>query len=855
MPPPNVTGGLHNGHTLFVTLEDVMIRWHRMLGDPSLWVPGRDHAGIAGQLVVERDLKSKGIDRHDLGREKFLDQMWEWMESYGLQIQKQLRKLGASADWSRDMFTMDPHHVRAVRTAFVRLYDKGLIYRGHRIANWCKDCQTVLSDLEVEYRDVNGQLTYVRYPVIDSDGEWITVATTRPETILGDVGVAVNPKDSRYTHLVRKHVRIPHVNRVGVIVADDAVDPEFGTGAVKITPAHDPTDFEIAQRHNLPAINVMNLDGTMNDAAGAYAGLTIMEARKRILLELEEAGQIVKQEAYSHKVGHCSRSGTVLEPLLMDQWYLRIQPLADPAEEAVRDGRIRIIPERYAKVYFNWMENIRDWCISRQLWWGHRIPIYYCDDPGCKYQWASIDEPTDCAKCHGIGFHQDPDVLDTWFSSGLWPFSTLGWPDDTPDMRRFYPTSVMETGHDILFFWVARMIMFGLEFTDKEPFHTVYLHGLIRADGGVKMSKTKGNVQDPLELIAEYGTDALRLGVSIGITPGNDFTLTPNILDARRDFVNKLWNIGRLVMARTTPPQRRRAQEPAVAQSGAPLVERWIASRLSTVIAETTRLLREFNFGEAGRVIHDFIWDEFADWYVEAYKVLAASGTADGALLAQVFEKTLRLLHPFAPFITEELWQRLTTGTAERQISIMLAQWPESQGPTDAEAEDEWADIMALTRAARTLRADYRIEPANTVPASIAARPQTADFWRRNAELIGALPGTRLKPIDIVEVSNGVASDLAAKSIAAVAGGAELLIPAAGLFDVQTELKRTLAERANAQQQVERLERNLAGDFARKAPAETVQAERQRLEEQRERLQTLERRRQTLERLANGAAE
>jgi valyl-tRNA synthetase len=854
MPPPNVTGGLHNGHTLFVTLEDVMIRWHRMLGDPSLWVPGRDHAGIAGQLVVERDLKSRGIDRHDLGREKFLEQMWEWMETYGLQIQKQLRKLGASADWSRDMFTMDPHHVRSVRTAFVRLFEKGLIYRGHRIANWCRECQTVLSDLEVEYKDVNGQLTYVRYAVLDSD-EWITVATTRPETILGDVGVAVNPADTRYAHLVGKHVRVPVVNREGLIVADEAVDPAFGTGAVKITPAHDATDFEIAQRHDLPAVNVMNLDGTMNDAAGGYKGLTTQEARKRIVQELEQAEQIVKQEPYRHNVGHCFRSGTVLEPLLMDQWYLRIKPLADPALAAVRDGTIRIIPERYARVYYNWMENIRDWCISRQLWWGHRIPIYYCDGAGCEHLWASVEEPTNCPSCHATDFHQDPDVLDTWFSSGLWPFSTLGWPDDTADMRRFYPTSVMETGHDILFFWVARMIMFGLEFTGKAPFHTVYLHGLIRAEGGVKMSKTKGNVQDPLELIAEYGTDALRLGVSIGLTPGNDFTLTPNILDARRDFVNKLWNIGRLVMARTTPAQRRAAQQPAAARSEAPLVERWIASRLGTVIGETTRLLSEFNFGEAGRLVHDFIWDELADWYVEAYKVLAATGRADGALLAQVFEKTLRLLHPFAPFVTEELWQRLTTGSAERPISIMLAAWPEATAATDAEAEAAWSDIMALTRAARTLRAEYRIEPSNVVPASIATRPQSAEFWRTNADLIGALPGTRLKPIDVIEVSNGVASELASKSIAAVAGGAELLIPAAGLFDVQTELKRTHSELGNARQQVERLERNLAGDFARKAPAETVQAERQRLTEQQERLQTLERRRQTLERLASGAAE
>ena len=850
MPPPNVTGGLHNGHTLFVTLEDVMIRWHRMLGDPSLWVPGRDHAGIAGQLVVERDLRSRGIDRHDLGREKFLDQMWEWMETYGRQIQLQLRKLGASADWSREMFTMDAHHVRAVRSAFVRLYDKGLIYRGHRIANWCKDCQTVLSDLEVEYRTVNGQLTYVKYPVTDAEGEWITVATTRPETILGDVGVAVNPKDKRYQHLVGKHVLIPHVNRTGVIVADEAVDPEFGTGAVKVTPAHDPTDFEIAQRHNLPAINVMNLDGTMNAEAGAYAGMTTQEVRKRLLEELEHSEQIVKQEPYTHSIGHCFRSGTVLEPLLLDQWYLRIKPLADPAMDVVRDGRIRIIPDRYARVYFNWMENIRDWCISRQLWWGHRIPIYYCDAPGCAEQWASVDEPTRCPSCDSTEFHQDPDVLDTWFSSGLWPFSTLGWPDETQDMQMFYPTSVMETGHDILFFWVARMIMFGLEFTGQAPFHTVYLHGLIRAQGGVKMSKTKGNTEDPLELIAEYGTDALRLGVAIGITPGNDFTLTPTILDARRDFVNKLWNLGRLVMARSTPQQRRRAMQPAVPSEGAALVERWIASRLAKVTGEVTRLLTEFNFGEAGRVIHDFIWDEFADWYAEAYKILPQ---ADGVLLAQVYEKMLRLLHPYAPFVTEELWQRVTTGIADRPISIMLSEWPRPADAHDPVAEAQWSDIMALTRAARALRADYHIAPKRAVAASIITRTgDLAEFWRQNAQVIGALPGMQLNPIEVIEGTNGASAEIGERSIAAVAGGAELLIPAAGLFDVKIELTRTGTELAEAEKQVQRLESQLAGDFSRKAPPETVERERERLAEQRERLQTLERRRQTLLRLDSG---
>ncbi len=510
--------------------------------------------------------------------------------------------------------------------------------------------------------------------------------------------------------------------------------------------------------------------------------------------------------------------------------------------DVVRDGRIRIIPERFAKVYFNWMENIRDWTISRQLWWGHRIPIYYCDAPGCTRQWASIEEPQRCAECGSTLFHQDPDVLDTWFSSGLWPFSTLGWPDDTADLRTFYPTSVMETGYDILFFWVARMIMFGLEFTAR-PAH-----------GGVKMSKVKGNVQDPLELIAEYGTDALRLAVTIGITPGNDFTLTPSMLDARRDFVNKLWNIGRFVMAVTTAEQRRRALAPATPRENAPLAERWIASRLSAVTAEVTRLLGEFNFGEAGRMIHDFIWDEVADWYVEAFKIHSREDQADGALLAQVYDKALRMLHPFAPFATEDLWQRLTTGIADRPIALMIAQWPEPADARDAAAEAAWSDVMAVTRAARTLRSEYHIKSSNAVPASIAARtPELAAFWRANADLLGALPGARLKPIDVLEAPQGAPHDLAAQAIAAVAGGVELLMPAQGLFDVQTELDRVTQELADSNNHVVRLERQLASDFSHKAPAETVERERERLAEQRERQQTLERRRATLARLSGTA--
>jgi valyl-tRNA synthetase len=748
------------------------------------------------------------------------------------------------------MFTMDPHHVHAVRTAFVRLFEKGLIYRGHRIANWCKDCQTVLSDLEVEYKEVKGQLSYVRYPVIDAEPDtWITVATTRPETILGDTGVAVHPSDPRYKDLIGKHVRIPHVDRVGLIVADDAVDPEFGTGAVKVTPAHDPTDFDISQRTGLPAVNVMNLDGTMNAEAGAYAGKTTAQTRKELLAELDAAGQLVKTEAYTHSVGHCFRSGTVLEPLLLDQWYLRIKPLAEPAIDAVRDGRIKIVPDRFTKVYFNWMENIRDWCISRQLWWGHRIPIYYCDAPGCGKAWAAVEEPIRCPDCNSDAFHQDEDVLDTWFSSGLWPFSTLGWPDETPDLETFYPTSVMETGYDILFFWVARMIMFGLEFTGQVPFHTVYLHGLIKAAGGQKMSKTKGNVKDPLDLIKTYGTDALRLAVTIGNTPGNDFTLTDAILEARQEFVNKLWNVARFVLTNTTPEQRAAALDEPIAGPEAPLVERWIVSRLNRTIGNTTRLMHDYNFGEAGRLVHDFVWDELAAWYLEAYKFLGREQQADAQLLARVFEKVLRLLHPFAPFATEDFWQRLTNARHDRPLALVHADWP-TPGAFDPEAEEAWDDLMAVTRATRTLRSDYRIEPRRWVGATIIApSSERAAFWRAHGTLMGELPETRLRPVEVVEDAG--ANGLAERSISAVAGGVELLIPAEGLFDVHVELRRTTEELANAHQQVQRLEGSLARPgFANNAPPHVVQAERDRLADQRARLEALERRRTTLERLS-----
>src|ERR1700704_1138247 len=684
IPPPNVTGSLHIGHMLDHTEIDILTRWHRMRGYNTLYLPGMDHAGISTQRVVVRELAEQGIDYRTLGREEFIRRVWKWKEESGGKITQQMKQIGESCDWSREKFTLSPELSRVVRMVFVQLYEQGLIYRAHYMTNWCPVCLTVLSDLEVLHEERAGHLWHIRYPVVGTN-EHIVVATTRPETMLGDTAVAVHPEDERYKHLVGKRVLLPLMEREIPIIADEMVDREFGTGAVKITPAHDPNDFELGRRHHLPEIDVMTDDGHMSAAAGPYAGLDRFEARKKIVEDLKAHGLLEQITEHTHAIGICERSRTIVEPRASTQWFCKMKPLAEPAIAAVERGDIQIVPENRRQEYFNWMRNIRDWTLSRQLWWGHRIPAWYCED--CKQVNVAVDDPAKCMKCGSPKLTQDPDVLDTWFSSGLWPFSTLGWPDDTADLRTYYPTSVMETGYDILFFWVARMIMFGLKFTNRPPFHTVYLNGLIRAHGGVKMSKVKGNVQDPLELIQEYGTDALRLALTIGITPGNDFTLSPSMLDARRDFINKLWNIGRFVMSATTPEQRRRALAPAVARDNAPLAERWIASRLAAVTAEMTRLLGEFNFGEAARVIHDFIWDEVADWYVEAFKILARDDQADGALLVQVYEKALRMLHPYAPFATEELWQRLTTGIADRPIALMIAQWPDPAEARDAAAE------------------------------------------------------------------------------------------------------------------------------------------------------------------------
>jgi len=857
MPPPNVTGELHIGHALTMTIEDVMVRWHRMLGEPTLWVPGRDHAGIAGQLVVERELASEGLTRHDLGREKFLERVWDWMDRYGKRIRYQLYRLGASADWDRECFTMDPGPSRAVRTAFVRLYEQGLIYRGYRITNWCPRCMTALSDLEVEHEEVTGQLTYVRYPLKPTGAagevEWIEVATTRPETMLGDTGIAVHPSDERYTAVMGRTAIVPHIGREIPIVADDVVDPAFGTGAVKVTPGHDPTDFEIGQRHNLPVVLVMNLDGTMSDAAGAYSGMKIHDARVAFVKELDEKGLLVRQVPHRHAVGHCQRSRDVVEPIASDQWYVKIEPLATPALEAVRDGRIRIVPDHFAKVYYNWMENIRDWCISRQLWWGHRIPVWYRGDGGDPI--VSVDEP-DPADYPGVTLTQDPDVLDTWFSSGLWPFSTLGWPDDTEDLRRFYPTSVMETGYDILFFWVARMIMQGIAMMDDVPFRDVYLHGMIRVDGE-KMSKVKGNVKDPVDLMESYGTDAMRLGLVVGTTPGNDISISDSKLEAQRNFINKMWNAGRFVLANVDASAPGGASAPP---SDLSLADRWIRSRAERVTAEVTQLLRDYQFGEAARAAQELLWDEYCDWYLEVAKIQLRDGSSSASkaasyrTLVEVFERILRLLHPFAPFATEELWQGFAPGQSGassgngqngaadagdfRRTPLMVSEWPEA-GLPDAEAESSFGGLIELIQGVRRLKTEYRVG-ALLAPAVIEAGPR-ASLVRDHLPMIRTL--ARLSDVQVADTL----AEHPSRALSVVAGGVTAYLPVEGLFDVAQELARVEKEHADAERTAERTASQLSQpSFTEKAPPQVVAQRREQLAEQRERVERLRARLETL---------
>jgi valyl-tRNA synthetase len=834
MPPPNVTGELHIGHALEMALQDAMIRWHRMKGEPTLWLPGVDHASIAAQVVVERQLAKEGLDRHHLGREKFLERMYQWVAECRQTITQQLMKLGNSCDWTRLRFTMDEHSSRAVRTTFKRLYDKGLIYRGERIINWCPRCGTALSDLEVDHKDLAGHLWYVKYPIVGEKGKFITVATTRPETILGDTAVAVNPKDKRFKGMAGKRVLLPAVNREIPIVADEAVSTEFGTGAVKVTPAHDPVDFEIAQRQKLPLINIMNADVTMNENAGPYKGLDRYACRKAILADLEKSGQLVKTEDYTHAVGHCERCQTIVEPIASLQWFVKTEPLAKPAIEAVKDGRITILPERFTKVYLNWMENIRDWCISRQLWWGHRIPIWYCRD--CGELTVALETPTACVKCGSKNIEQDPDTLDTWFSSGLWPHSTLGWPDDTEDLRYFYPTTVMNPGYEILFFWVARMIMLGIENTGEIPFHTVYLHGLIRDDKGVKMSKTRGNVVDPLGMVAQYGTDALRFALMTGTSPGNDSRLSVEKMEASRNFANKLWNAARFVI-RSLEADISFDRE--IDRKKLTTEDRWILSRLNRTIANVTSLMDDFQFGEAQRQIHDFLWGEYCDWYIELAKIrLQANDTSPLPVLVQALEKSLRLLHPFMPFLTEELWQHLKKKAKQiKGESIMVASYPEvDETAFDAAAESEIEAITEIIRSIRNVRAQYKVESTRWIEAKIYTDTSKLAAISRYVDAIKSL--ARANPVSFLKGEPGEkAGD---NTLVLPLAQATVVIPMASMFDLEAEKKRIEKELEQTRAEVDRLETRLKDEaFLTRAPAVVVEKERQKLYTLSEKLEKL----------------
>jgi valyl-tRNA synthetase len=834
MPPPNVTGVLHVGHALFVALEDIMTRWHRMKGVPALWIPGADHAGIAGQWVVEKELAAEGLTRQDLGREKFLERVWLFMDEYRPRIREQMKLLGASTDWSRFAFTMDEGPARAVRHAFKHLYDKGLIYRGERMITWCPRCRTAISDLEVKHREEQSSLWYLAYPIEGSD-ERLVVATTRPETMLGDTGVAVHPDDERYAHLIGKHVRLPIVDRLIPIVADTHVDKDFGTGAVKVTPAHDPNDFEIAQRTGLPAINVMNLDASINENGGEFNGLSREDARKAVVQRFDELGLLVKTEPHTNNVGHCDRCDTVVEPMISLQWFVKMESLAKPAYEAAQDGRLTFVPERFKGVYDNWLENIHDWTISRQLWWGHRIPIWYCQE--CGEVHATDEETMDsCPSCGGA-VEQDPDVLDTWFSSGLWPFSTLGWPDETPDLKRFYPGSVMETGYEILFPWVARMVFFGIEIMGDLPFHTVYLHGIVRDVEGAKMSKTKGNVIDPVEVSNEYGADALRYTLVTQASPGNDSRLSIQKVEASRNFGNKLWNATRFALRTISDHDITMDEDGPVRPSGdLALADRWILSRLDDVTRSSTRLLEWYLFGEAGRQINDFIWSELCDWYIEASKVRlkdAEESKVVAQVLAYTIERSLRLLHPFMPFITEALWQQLP----HQGDSVMLAPWPEA-GAQDADAERSFGSLMELVRSVRNVRSDAGVEPARWISADVYAGKLAGAFESSRRE-IGFL--ARIAD-DHLHIHAGPAEQNA-QAMTAMAGDVVASLPLADMVDLGAERARLEKELDEVRLELQRAEKQLSNEsFVSRAPEHVVKVQRDRLERSQEQAALIEKR-------------
>ena len=816
MPPPNVTGQLHMGHAMDSTLQDILIRFKRMQGYAALWVPGTDHAGIATQIKVEEELrKNEGLSRYDLGREKFLERVWDWKHKYGNRIVEQQKKLGASCDWSRARFTMDEGLSKAVRHVFVSLYKKGLIYKGSRIINWCPNCVTALSDAEVEYQDKPGNFWHIRYPIQGEEGRYVIVATTRPETMLGDTGVAVNPNDERYKDIVGKKCILPLVGREMPIVADDYVDMEFGTGCVKMTPAHDPNDFEVGLRQNLETIRVLDDNGKVVEGYGRYSGMDRYEARKAIVADLEAQGYLVKVEPHQHNVGTCYRCHNDVEPLISAQWFVKMKPLAEEALRVVNEGEVKFVPDRFSKIYTNWMENVHDWCISRQLWWGHQIPAWTCQE--CGHITVSEDDPTECEHCHSKNIKQEEDVLDTWFSSALWPFSTLGWPEETEDYKYFYPTDVLVTGYDIIFFWVARMIFSGCEHTKKPPFHTVFIHGLVRDDKGRKMSKSLGNGIDPLEMANQYGADALRFNLVTGNSPGNDMRFYTERCEAMRNFANKIWNASRFLMMNLTIDQ---CELPEKLE----LEDKWILSKLNSVIPEITENMERYELGVAAQKVYDFIWDSYCDWYIELTKTRLQGDDEDSKIRAQqvlcyVLTQILKLLHPFMPFITEEIWQALP----HEGDYLMLQQWPEHHANLDFPEEEKAMElIMDAIRAIRARRAEMNVPPSKKAQLTVSTLEQ-AVFTQGTPFL------KRLAYASDVKVVAATDTVDAQGMVVVTTHAARLYLPLAELVDLEKEKARIQKELDKNRKELDKLETKLNNPgFVNKAPAQVVEAERER---------------------------
>ena len=823
IPPPNITGRLHMGHALDETLQDILIRWRRMQGYEALWLPGTDHASIATEAKIVEAMRQEGVTKEQLGREGFLERAWAWKREYGGHILDQLKKLGSSCDWQRERFTLDEGCSRAVREVFVRFFEQGLIYRGERIVNWCPHCLSTISDIEVEYEEKDGFFWHINYPIVGTD-DVLEIATTRPETLLGDTAVAVHPDDERYKHLIGKMVLLPIVNKQIPIVADEYVEMDFGTGVVKITPAHDPNDFEVGLRHGLPIVNVMNDDATINENGGKYKGLTREECRRQIVKDLEDGGFLKAVEPYKHNVGSCYRCGSVIEPRVSKQWFVKMEPLAKPAVEAVRSGRTRFIPERFDKIYFNWMENIKDWCISRQLWWGHRIPAWYCT--GCGEMIVSRETPQTCPKCGSHRLEQDPDTLDTWFSSALWPFSTLGWPDNTPELRYFYPTDTLVTGYDIIFFWVARMIFSGLAHMDEVPFKTVLIHGLVRDAQGRKMSKSLGNGIDPLEIIDRYGADALRFTLATGNSPGNDMRFSDEKVNASRNFANKIWNASRFILMNLSDDV-----EPGLPET-LNIEDKWVLSKYRTLVREVTDNLEKFELGLAVQKLYDFIWDILCDWYIELCKSRLQAGgeTSEAAqrVLVYVMTGTLKLLHPFMPFITEEIWQALPHDGE----SIMVAPWPQADAALDFSAdESDFEMIMQVIRAIRARRGEMNVPPSKKtrlfiMTAHKAVFEQGRPFF------------ARLAFASDVELGDSYDAD---GSVQVVTDAARVFIPMDELVDREKELARLGREKAACEKDIAALSSKLDNPgFVAKAPAQVVDGERAKLAKARERLAKIE---------------